>query len=640
MGLENLNDQLYSRNQADERAKVENPYEPDLQTNLRENNINRLEVDGQSWSSLPPRPAGFGEKLKFWWAEHHRRIYLVGGVLAILAILAGVSWYGYKQFFSEQNTLIGITVEEQAKSGENVTPSVTVRTENRTALENVKVIIELPAGFVADVPLDDWTIQGRRAEKLVGTLTRNQEAEVNLPGKIFGSKGAVATFKAIAEYSPAKISGVYEVSAEANTVVLSSPLTLQVTGPQELVTGQDLEYEVIYKNESNETFDNVRLKAFFPSGFTFKGSTPATSSFDTWNLNTFRPGDTGKIIVRGSLEGVWNEQKDVRFGLGYEAGGGEFISYNEGSASTKMIASPLSIKQVVNDNDGNPAAPGTVLTYDIQYQNNSTQGYRDAIVSIVFENPEFLDWENLDLPQGAYDQATKSITWKAGDIQELRVLAPGALGNLTFRIPVISDFSSVGIVKNRAIVSRVTIDSPDIQTTLSQNKLIGSSTANIALGTLVGFQILAYHEHPSMDTDGPLPPEVGEKTEYVLRLRVTNPANDVTQGKVMVTFPGYMKFTGKKNPDESNVSYNDRVNEVTWTLGTLSPGSSKEVYIQTEFAPGENLADKDFQMFQSATFTGVDSFTKQNISLPLTPKSNNLSDEGGDLPNGYNRVKR
>lgn len=638
MGLEDLNSQLYSRDQADERAKVENPYDPDLENNLKANNVSRLEVDGQSWAPIVHEET-FGEKIREWLRVHKKGVYIGVAVAVVAAIAGAASWYWYTQFFSERNTLITIQTEEQAKSGEAVTATIAVQNENRTALENVKIIVELPDGFVADVPMKDgWTVQGRRAEKLVGSVARDQEIEATFSGKIFGNKGAIVVFKGIAEYTPAKISGVYQVSAESKTTILSSPLTLQVNGPQELVTGQDVQYEVIYKNESNETFDNVRLRAFFPQGFSFKNANPGTSSFDTWSLNTFRPGDTGKIIVIGSLEGVWNEAKETRFALGYEAGDGEFVIYNEENTSTKIIASPLSIKQVVNQGKGGALTPGQILTYDIQYQNNSNQGYRDAIVSIAFENPEFLDWTNLDLPQGAYNQSTKTITWRANEISELAALAPGTIGNLTFSIPVISDFSTVGVVKNKAIISKATIDSPDIQSTLSQNKLIGSSTVNMPLGTLVGFQIYAYHNDEYIETDGPLPPEAGEKTEYVLRLRVTNPANDVTQGKVSLSLPGYMRFTGKKSPEDSNVSYNDRTNEVTWVLGTLSPGSSKEIRIQTEFSPGDNLIGKDFLMVQSATFTGRDNFAKQDIVLPLERKDNTLSDNESDLPAGYTKV--
>lgn len=639
MGLEDLNEKLYSRDQAEEPVKIENPYEPDLAQNLAKHNISHLEMDGESWAPVHHQKT-FQEKLSFWWADHQRQAYIIGGIAVFLAVVGGASWYWYQQFFSERNTVISIVAEEQVKSGEQVTPTVVIRNENHTSLENVKIIIELPQGFVASVPVDGWNIQGNRAEKLVGAVARDQEVKASLPGKIFGNKGSIALFKGMAEYTPAKVSGVYEVSAEAKTVILSSPLTLQVTGPQELVTGQELEYEVIYKNESNETFDNVRLKAFFPPGFSFKSSNPGTNSFDTWFLNTFRPGDTAKIVVRGSLEGAWNETKEARFALGYESGAGEFVSYNEGTTSTKIIASPLSIKQVVNQGNTNAVTPGTILSYDIQYQNNSNQGYRDVIVSVNFDNPEFLDWANLDLPQGTYNQSTKTISWRTSEVPELRALAPGAIGNLTFNIPVIADFSNAGTIKNKAIISKATIDSPDIQSTLSENKLIGSSTSSIALGTLVGFQISAYHEDSVIETDGPLPPESGEKTEYVLRLQVSNPANDVTQGKAVVALPGYMKFTGKKSPDDGSISYNERTNEISWTIGTLNPGTRKEMRVQTEFAPGDDMKGKSFQMFQSALFTGFENFTKQNISLPLESKGNALSDEEKSLPPDYTKVKR
>lgn len=639
MGLEDLNNQLYSRDEADSRAKTENQFEPDLDNNLAKQNIQNLTVDDTHWQPIHHEKT-WSEKLAFWWAEHQRKIYIGGGVFVFLAVAGGLGWYAFQQFFSEKNTSLVFTVEERVKSGEAVTPKIIVRSENSTALENVKVFVDLPDGFVADVPLNGWKLDGRRAEKEIGVLTKDQQVEVSLPGKIFGNKGVVANFKATVEYSPAKISGVYAASAEAKTLILSSPLTLEVKAPQELVTGQELNYEVTYKNESNETFDNVRIRATFPEGFTFKSADPPTNARDIWFVSTFRPGDSGKIVVQGTLEGVWDEQKQVHFALGYESGAGEFIAYNEGSTTTKMIASPLSIKHSLSEGSGNSATPGQILSYNIQYQNNSSQGYREAVVAVTFENPEFLDWENLDLPQGSYDQNTRTITWRAGEVPELRALAPGATGNLNFSIPVIADFSNLGIVKNKAVVSRATIDSPDIQSTLAQNKLIGSNTISVPLGTLVGFQAYAYHNDTALETDGPLPPEAGKKTEYVLRFRVTNPANDVTGGKVVVLLPGYMRFTSKKSPEDAIVTFNDRTNEATWSLGSMSPGSSREVRIQTEFSPGDNLIGKEFLMLQSATFSGTDAFTKQPISLSLERKFNNLSDDPNDLPANYNIVKK
>lgn len=639
MALEDLNNKLYSRDKADDRAQTENPYEPNLEENLAAQNIRSLEVDGTVWQPVHHEKT-FGEKVSFWWAQHQRKVYIGAVIILLLGGIGAAGWYWFQQFFSERNTGVTITTEERVKSGEMVTAKVVARNENRTILEKVSVSIDMPDGFVPDVPLNGWKIDGRRATREVGELARDQQIEVALPGKIFGNKGAIATFKTTLHYSPAKISGVYNVGAETQTLILSSPLTVQVNAPQELITGQDLDYEVIYKNESNETLDNVRIKATFPAGFTFKEATPASSARDIWLLSTFRPGDTAKIIVRGSLSGVWNESKEARFALGYESGTGEFIAYNEGSASTRIIASPLSVSQRVGDGKIENATPGQILTYNLEYQNNSNQGYRDAVITINFENPEFLDWANLDLPQGAYNQTDKSIVWRGGEIAELRNLAPGVKGNLTFSVPIIPDFSNAGLVKNKAIVSKVTIDSPDIQATLAQNKLIGSSTLSVSLGTLVGFQMYAYANDEFIETDGPLPPEAGEKTEYILRFRVTNPANDVTQGKVTVVLPGYMKFTDKKHPGESNVSINSRTNEATWTIGSMSPGESKEVRVQIEFSPGDNMIGKTFNMIQSATFTGIDSFTKANISLPLEGNYNTLSDNEGDLPANYGTVQK
>jgi hypothetical protein len=279
------------------------------------------------------------------------------------------------------------------------------------------------------------------------------------------------------------------------------------------------------------------------------------------------------------------------------------------------------------------ANPGDILTYTIEYKNHSDQGVREAIITTKFENPEFLDWENLDLPRGYFDEENKQLIWKASDIPELKTLAPGQGGTLTFTVPVISDFSTQGAVKNKAIISEAIIDSPDITGALAQNKLIGSNKLVVTLGTLIGFQASAYYNDDStIDNEGPVPPEVGETTEYSLRFRISNPANEISNGKVVVTLPTYIKYTGTKVPEDATVEYKDRTNELIWTVGTVSPGAPQELRVQVAFRPISTQAGKEFILFNRALFTARDNFAKQDISLSLEEKSSFLTEDTA-LPN-------
>jgi hypothetical protein len=636
MALDELNNQLYSRDHAKDREKVENLYEPggDLK------NVSHIEIDGEDWKPITHQEK-LSEKIEFWWAENKRRVIIGACIVLALggAVFFGYQWY--KKFFSEGNTVVTIAASDEVKSGEMLPVTVKVTNENRTVLENVKISLEYGSSFSPEVPYAGWQVNGGRAEIAVGELAPGESKEVTLSGKLFASKGSVAIFKTVAQYNPQKISGVYEARNEREVRVLSSPLTLEVKAPQQLVTGQPLDYELVYKNESNNVLDNIRIKATFPEGFTFTGASPPTAARDIWILGTFRPGDSGKIVVSGTLSGVWNEKKEVKFSLGYETGDGKFVTYNEGVAITQIIASPLSVKQVANEEAKLTANPGDILTYTIEYKNNGDQGVREAIITTRFENPEFLDWQNLDLPRGYFDEANKQLIWKASDIPELRTLAPGQGGTLNFTVPVISDFSTQGVVKNKAIVSETTIDSPDLAGTLSQNKLVGSNKLVVTLGTLVGFQAFAYYNDDStIDNEGPVPPEVGETTQYSLRFRVSNPANEVSNGKVVVTLPTYMKYTETKFPEAATLEYKERTNELIWTVGTVSPGAPQELRAQVEFRPISNQANKEFIFFNKALFTARDNFAKQDIILELDEKTSFLPEDTGLPVNASVVVKR
>ncbi len=635
MSLEDLNEKLYSRNHADDREHVEEFYTAEKELK----NISHLEIDGEDWQPVHHQNT-FAEKVEFWWAEHKRQVVITGIILAVLGVAGffGYSWY--KKFFSEGNTNLTLMLPTEVKSGEVLSIGVMVKNDNRTPLENVKITVEYGSSFVPEVPTGDWVASKERAEIAVGTLAPGETKEAEIMGKLFASKGSVAVIKAVVQYNPQKISGVYEARHEQEVRILSSPLTMRVEAPQQLVTGQALDYELTYKNESNQVLDNIRIKADFPEGFQFTGANPPTNERDIWVLGTFRPGDTGKIVVSGTLDGVWNEKKEVKFSLGYEAGNGDFVTHNEGIATTQITASPLSVRQVVNEKPNTTANPGDILTYTIEYKNNSDQGIREAIISVKFENPEFLDWSNLDLPRGYFDETSKQLVWKASDIPELRNLAPGQGGTVNFTIPVIRDFSTQGVVKNKAVVSQATIDSPDISGNLSQNKLIGSNKLSVTLGTLVGVEVFGYYnDDSSIDNTGPIPPEVGETTTYTLRFRVSNPANEISDGRLVVTLPTYIRYTGTKLPEDRSVEYKDRTNELVWNVGSLAPGAIQELRAQVSFKPNSTQADKGFLFFSQAIFTARDSFPGQDIRLVLGEKDSFLP-EDKSLPPTASTVRK
>jgi uncharacterized repeat protein (TIGR01451 family) len=629
MGLQDLNEQLYNREHAADREAV------DILT--PEEEVSHLEIDGEAWQPVTHRET-VTERTGFWWADHQRMVF---GILAFLVVLGAGSYFGwrwYKTFFSEENVTVQMAVASEVRSGEVLPVKIHIENANRTSLENVEVIVEYPETFVTEMPYEGWKVTKNSATLPIGTFAGGAKKDVALSGKVFATKGSALPIKVSLRYSPQKISGEYTAVSEASTRVSSSPFFVEVLAPQNLVTGQPLDYQITYRNDSNQTLDNVRLKAEFPNGFTFQSANPPSTSRDVWMVGTFRPGDTGKIVVSGTLTGTYNENKEVKVTLGYEAGGGEFVAYNQGTSTTKITASPLSVVLLANNQKELTANAGDILSYAVQYQNNGEQGLRDVVVSTTFEHPEFLDWKNLDLPRGAFDEATKTLVWRGADIPELKTLAPGQKGEMTFSVPVIGDFSGKGVVKNAAIVAKTTIDSPDIQSPLAANRLVGSNMMSVRLGTLVGFQIFGYHQDDAFNNKGPVPPVVGKQTQYTLRLKVSNPINDVTGAKVTVALPGYMKFTGTKSPDNEAFEYKDRTNELLWSIGSMAPGTTRELRAQIEFSPSSSQIDKDFLLMLGAQLTAQDSFTKDAIVLNLEQKGS-LLPEDTSLPPDASRVK-
>lgn len=628
MGLEDLNDQLYSREHADDRKLAETPF--DIQPKPSQEPT----PDAKTFELVGIQKLTWKERLGNFWRAHSKTILISAGI-AIVLIGAGVAFYlWFGKFFSEQNIAVTLNAPNATASGSDVTFQYHLANNNRARLENATLHFEYPKEFMPAVN-SDWQTDGNQLVHTVGTIDGHGELSGSITGKFFGNKDAVSTVHMTLSYTPQNLSGSYEKSVDAAVRIDSSPLTIEVNAPQQLITGKQLDYEVTYRNTGNESYDNMRITAEFPTGFTFQSADPRSTNRDQWTIGTLAPGQSGKIVITGTLDGQWNEFKSANFKLGYFDGTGQFVSYNESSAQTQMVASPLSVKQIVNDQESYTANLGETLRYSIEYANNGDIGLRDVIVTMHFDDP-YVNWSKLTLDKGSADERTRTITWKASDIEGLRFLQPGAKGTISFTIPILSTLP--GNAESATIKTVAQADSPDVPAIISQNKIISSNTLLVKLGTAVQFGVEWLYHDDKINDSGPLPPEVDKTTTFVARTTVKNTGNDLTQAKVVFVLPGFMKYTGVINPANEALSYNSRTDEVTWDIGTLGAGQEKTVRFQLGFTPTQSQAGTYYDLLGQAVLTGTDSFTKQPIEMKI-PGGNIDIEKSDSVPGGANKVK-
>lgn len=625
MGLEDLNEKLYGRDVHLDRAKEHTPFDPEEGAKA-DPNLGVQFQKKEEWQApvqAPPIEPGivFADIST---RKRRKHIALFLGGLALVILIAGLVFKIHGMLFTEERVTLSISGPKDVASVEETTYTIVYTNDNYSKLNNASLILSYPETFHVSA---DSTMQvnGSRAEIALGEIPSKSKAQVFLKGKFYGSKGEHVNLKAALRYSPNNVSTQLEKSAQFTATVATSPLSLEITSPLELVTGQDVDYVFDYNNKSGISFTNVRIKAEYPDGFRFVGAEPDPSEGDSvWYVGNFDTNASGKIVIHGVLTGTQGESKRIHGMIGFFGGDGNFVAYGENERQTRMIASPLSVTQTVNQLTDIAVSPGDDLSYAIHYRNDGNFGVRDAIITVEID-PTLLDMSRLSLRNGAYDVARKIIVWKASDVPQLSRLEPGAEGSVDFNVPVM-DKVDASNGKNLSIKTVAKIDSLDIPTPIGANKIIGSNTLLVRLKSSVDVATAVLYTDTAFPNSGPIPPKVGQETSYTVHLSVSNSLNDIKQSRLSIILPTGVHYNGKYAPTENTLSFNERSNELVWELGTFSAtnGKSRDLAFQVSITPSPDQAKQQLTLVNSMVFTGKDTYTNQDIRVEKGNQKNFL----------------
>lgn len=553
--------------------------------------------------------------------------------IVLFLILALVIVYQVRRIsFSETEAGVSISGPEQARSGKLLTYEFNYSNNNWVAIEDTVLKISYPDNFKPeDNPgfLEDSPTSGHFD---LGSIKRKSEKKIVFNGRAYGPKGAFIHMKANLSYRPTGYTGRFESNNQLGINVISSPIVLEIQGPQNVSSGDEVNYLVSYRNDGAEDFSGLKIKIEYPQGFSFSASDPAVFENDNiWYVGNVSSGQEGKITVKGKLSGEKDEIKIAKIFIGTENSSG-FESYNEESVQTKIVASPFAIWQTVNGNSDYTANVGDNLEFELVYRNNGDIGLRDVIVREKLEG-DVLDYSTLKIEGGSFDLKEKTITWKASGIKNLTNLDPGQEGKIGFSIQVKKNIEiKSSNDKNFVISSVAKIDSPDIATPISMNKVISGNKIDIKLNSKLILDAKGYYTDPNIPNSGPIPPKVGEETTYVIHWFVSSVSNDLENAKVEASLSPGTQMTGAVFPDGVQINYNERTNLISWNIGNISAGtgvlsSPKEVSFQIKIKPSPDQVGQEVNLMSESKLTVKDSFTGEDLKKSADKKTTRLPED-------------
>ncbi|MCX6765527.1 MAG: hypothetical protein NT136_01020 [Candidatus Moranbacteria bacterium] len=630
MSLGDLNKELYNPNSdAGEKTHKKSRFDPELSPQNDSQEFQKKEMWIKGKKGLTPDQKKIIK----------RGLWAVGSIV-LLGLLTLAVYEIRRSAFNEEKTTIGLEGPTVIDSTQPAQYIIRYKNGNRVDLKDAVIRLNYQENFQPEEAANLKTINASNSQIYIGTIKAHFEGTIELKGKFYAPQDYIVYLRATLSYTPSNFNSTFEAQNQLGVSVQTSPIFLEIAAPLEAASGNRVEYVIDYKNLGTRNFSDVRIKAEYPEGFLFSSAEPQLSEGNNfWYIGKLDPQQGGKIKIQGTLQGARSEEKKINVFAGSLSSSGQFLIYTQSDKTTKIIVSPLSITQSVNNQRSPSVNVGEELYYVLKYQNEGEIGLRDVIITLEIKSLA-LNFSKLKLGNGFYDRTHQTITWKAPDFPQLTNLGPGEGGEIRFSVPVTSQIPVDNENdKNFTVTSTAKIDSPDIPTPLGSNKIIDSDTLEFKLNSKVILETLGYYADPNIPNSGPVPPQVGKETTYTIHWKITNVNNDIADTRVVSSLSTGVKWTGKIYPESENIAFNERTNQIIWEVGKLKNGigilnPKREISFQVSIIPQINQAGQEALLLTPSILTAKDLFTGEELRAE-TPKKNTLLPEDVSIGGNY-----
>lgn len=555
----------------------------------------------------PPSSGGFKGFLK------NNKWYVIAiavGMLIIGALAAVAFWPRQEERQEEAKVSLSIDAPQTAQAGGEVIYRIQILNQDSAKLVdmNLELVFDDGLSYVSSSP---------KAENLSGTnysvpdLASGQNAvvivKVLAQGNVNDEKRLVARLR----YKFDNFNSGFTEETNHTTRLVAANVILDFTGKTDVNVGEQVTYELSYRNTSNKTIENGRIQITYPSGFKFGSSNPASSlGNNVWNLGSLAPNQAGKISFEGT---IGNSEVGQSYNLTAEFlvpdESGNYFTQSSTTYNLETSSQPLSVEARVSASAaGGIVRPGATISVDLSFQNNS---------NVVHTGLQLLaDIEAISISPGSIKAESgfvqdQLVTWNGSSSPSLEQLAVGAKGTVKVQFTIAEPATSTD-TKNLTVKLKPRIKS-------NQNtQLIEGEGIELKISSPSSLSgSVAY-------VSGATPPKVGQSSSYKVRLSLKNSSNDYRNGSLTALIPVGVNIDMNSitASEKSLVKFDATTGRITWELGqllahtgSLKPERVLEFTVNT--TPSSSQVGKAIEVLRGLEFTAVDDFTLENIKHTL-----------------------
>lgn len=598
-------------------------------------------------------------------------VFIVFPILAVISLVAwaGVFFFQSRPSFTGSGVSLEIEAPFSATAFDPIRYQVLVANNEESPITDTELVVRLPKNFTFTSTNPAFKILPEDAPKITNAYTweldrinPGSEKRVTIEGYLFGAVNSIHTTSATVSYVPQAFTSTFEENAVFSTEINDTPLETEILSERQVADGEESRYLISIKNTGGVPIETIYAKLNDSRAFTlemFKQITfssedneiPTLSLHDsettlwdddftphdpdndlpTWTIEQLEPDATALILITGTytVEDTVNEPFILTVTKTNQTD--EEVPLGEISSEIEVIKGELITQLIISGNQEDaPIDFGQKLNYLIRLQNKSSSTLGNISVRALIDSP-ILDWGSLsDTAQGTVSKP--SISWTAEEIPELAVLLPGSTIEIPFSMNVLeyNEISRNISPENYRITSTVNtevslIDNIETEKEFDSPTIQNKVNTNLTLDA----QARYFDENENTIGSGPLPPQVGKTTTYVIYWTLRNEINEIKDITVSAQLSDSTRFNSIESVGAGTMKHADGT--VTWTLNRM-PTSVEEVTssFSITLTPESDDIDKILTLLGQTTAVATDTVTGGTIKKIDGSLTTNLDED----PNG------
>lgn len=623
-GVEHLKHSLYSRKRGDSMRDVRAPLSP--------SEAQAPVAWAPEESPRPRRPLNFGELPEKSRMAFATKFFIGSAVFFIVAAAAAAAFFiSGGNYISGQNIDVQVVTPALIDGGSVATVQYVITNRNSSPLQLADLVIDYPDG-TRDPKDPSKSLAHDRLT--IGTIEPGRQVKLTSSAAFYGSEGSTQAVKATLEYSVAGSNAIFVKEGEATMTVGSSPVSVSVSAPQEVIAGQSFTTTITVQSNAASALNNVILSAQYPFGFSVQSASPKADAGSTvWRLGTMAPGATQVITVAGSIDGQDGDERVFRFTAGTSqdpTGSKVEVPFLSVPASLTVrrpfITGSIAIEGQSGAKISAPA--GKTLQGTVTWRNNLAESVSNVQITLKLSGPA-LDSGSVNSGNGFYQSNNSTITWTSAQDPSLAQVAPGATGMLQFSFATLSPGSGGVVYTNPTVgldlsVGAVRAGQGNVPETVSS-----AASTEVSLSSSASLSAQALHFSGPYSNSGAMPPRAESPTTYTVVWTVKNSSNTLANTTVSTVLPTYVDYV----QGSAGVSYDAGSRTVRWDIGDLAAGvgysaSSLQAAFQVRLTPSASQVGSAPLLTGASALSGTDRFAQVSVGASAEAPSTKLSESG------------